>query len=64
MDSSAFDYLIKQLKEQRDSTAGALADGRAKDMEEYRDLSGFIRGIDFALSEIAEVQKKLEESDE
>ena len=64
MDSSAFDYLLKVLKDQRDSMVAGLGAGRIRNMEEYRDIWGFVRGLDFTVSRIDEILKESEESDE
>lgn len=61
--TTAFDVVLKDIDERRNSVALAIVRGAAKDYAEYKQLSGEIQGLDFAYSAIMEMVRRLE-SDE
>jgi hypothetical protein len=61
---TAFESLLKQCREKRESLTIALEGGSAKDYAEYRAICGEIRGLSFAESIIIDLAKKLENSDD
>ena len=51
--------LKKKLREQMNELADHLAVGSAKDMEEYRKVTGIIEGLAWAEREIIDLETKL-----
>ena len=51
--------LKKKLREQMNELADHLAVGSAKDMEEYRKVTGIIEGLDWAERELIDLEDKL-----
>ena len=64
MAATAFDVVIKEIEERRDSIAQALISGAAKDFPEYKSMSGEIRGLSLAHSFITDLVRKMENDDE
>lgn len=64
MATTAFDVVIKELEERRESIASALISGAAKDFADYRDLCGEIRGLSRAHAFIVDLVQKMENNDE
>jgi hypothetical protein len=64
MAATAFDVVIKELEERRESIAQALLAGSAKDFSEYKDLCGEIRGLSRAHAFITDLVRKMENYDE
>jgi hypothetical protein len=62
--TTAFDVVLKELKESRDSIVRALSDGSAKDYAEYKSMCGEIRGLSFAHSYITDLVRQMEYDDE
>jgi hypothetical protein len=62
--SSAIEYLTSKVLEQRKIIEEHLVAGKLKDFPEYQRLCGVVQGLDFALQEIKDLAKKLEENDE
>ena len=62
--TTAFDVVIKEIEERRDSIAQALILGAAKDFPEYKSMSGEIRGLSLAHSFINDLVRKLEQSED
>lgn len=59
-----FDYLLRVLREKREATITYLLNQPLKDFNEFSNLRGQIRGIEYAENEIKNLAKKLETSDE
>jgi hypothetical protein len=57
-------YTVKQLVEQRESYAGAVSRGNAKDFAEYKHLCGLIQGLRQAEDIINDLVQKMEKSDD
>ena len=51
--------LKKKLREQMNELADHLAVGSAKDMEEYRKVTGIIEGLAWAERELIDLETKL-----
>jgi hypothetical protein len=51
--------LKKKLRDQMNELADHLAVGSAKDMEEYRKVTGIIEGLAWAEREVIDLQQKL-----
>jgi hypothetical protein len=64
MATTAFDVVVKEIEERRESIAQALISGSAKDYSEYRDLCGEIRGLSRAHVFITDLVKRMEQDDE
>ncbi len=62
--ATAFDVVIKELEERRETIAQALISGAAKDFAEYKDLCGEVRGLSRAHAFIADLVKKMENQDD
>ena len=62
--TTAFNVVIKELEERRETIAQALLSGAAKDFAEYRDLCGEIRGLSRAHAFVTDLVRKMENDDE
>jgi hypothetical protein len=62
--TTAFNVVIKELEERRETIAQALLSGAAKDFAEYRDLCGEIRGLSRAHAFVTDLARKMENDDE
>jgi hypothetical protein len=62
--TTAFNVVIKELEERRETIAQALLSGAAKDFAEYRDLCGEIRGLSRAHAFVTDLARKMENYDE
>ena len=62
--TTAFNVVIKELEERRETIAQALLSGSAKDFAEYRDLCGEIRGLSRAHAFVTDLVRKMENDDE
>jgi len=60
----ALEHLMSQIEERRVSIIEALGDGAAKDFGSYQMSVGMVRGLLTAQSLIADLAKRMEESDE
>jgi hypothetical protein len=64
MATTAFDVVLKELEERRDSIAQALISGSAKDYSEYKFMTGEIQGLSRAHAFINDLVRKMENDDE
>lgn len=64
MTTTAFDVVIREIEETRDSLARALVDGTARDYAEYRSMCGEIRGLSLAHSYINDLVRRMEQHDD
>lgn len=64
MAATAFDVVIKNIEETRESIARALVDGSARDYAEYRSMCGEIQGLSRAHSFINDLVRKMEQDDD
>jgi hypothetical protein len=64
MAATAFDVVIKEIEERRDSIAQALISGSAKDYSEYKFMTGEIQGLSRAHAFITDLVRKMENDDE
>ena len=62
--TTAFDVVIKEIEERRESIAQALISGSAKDYSEYKDLCGEIRGLSRVHSFIVDLVKRMEQNED
>lgn len=62
--TTAFDVVLKNIEETRESIARAVVDGSAKDYAEYKSLCGEIRGLSLAHSYINDLVRKMEQDDD
>lgn len=60
MTTTAFDVVLKDIAQHRDTIARALVDGAAKDFAEYKSMCGEIRGLSVAHSFINDLVRKME----
>jgi hypothetical protein len=58
-----FELLKKQNNELRELAINQMVAGNIQDIEAYRELVGFIRGLDRANSNITDLEKRLEQND-
>lgn len=64
MAATAFDVILKEIEERRETTARALVDGGARDYAEYRSMCGEIRGLSIAHSFVTDLVRKLERDED
>lgn len=62
--TTAFDVVIKEIEERRESIAQALISGSAKDYSEYKFMTGEVRGLSRAHAFITDLVRKMENDDE
>ena len=58
-----FDLLRKQNNELRELAVQQMVGGNVQNIEAYRELVGFIRGLDRANSNITDLEQRLEQND-
>jgi len=58
------EYLNNLLAERQKHLSDALAEGAAKNFEEYKQLVGEIRGLSFAQLSVNDLVRKLENNDD
>ena len=61
MSEDVFSVLKKKIRTQMNDLADHLAVGSAKDMEEYRKVTGIIEGLAWAEREVIDLEDKLME---
>ena len=59
-----FDLLRKQNNELRELAVQQMVGGNVQNIEAYRELVGFVRGLDRANSNITDLEKRLEQNDD
>jgi hypothetical protein len=64
MDEKILELLSSKIEEHRKSQVQVLCDGSAKSYDHYRELSGFIRGLQTAQREIGDLVRKLKDSED
>jgi hypothetical protein len=64
MATTAFDVVIKEIEERRESIAQALISGAAKDFAEYKFMTGEVQGLSRAHVFITDLVRKMENDDE
>ena len=61
---TAFDVIIRDIEEHRESIARALVDGAARDYAEYKSMCGEIRGLSLAHTFVADLVRRMEQSED
>jgi hypothetical protein len=64
MATTAFSVVLKEIEERRSSIAEVLISGGAKDFNEYKYLTGEIRGLSLAHSYITDLVRNMEQNDD
>ena len=64
MATTAFDVVIKEIEERRESIAQALISGSAKDFAEYKFMTGEVQGLSRVHVFITDLVRKMENDDE
>ncbi len=64
MERRILDLLSSKLEEHRKSQAEVLCDGSAKSYDHYKELCGFIRGLQTAQFEIEDLVRKIKVNDD
>ena len=64
MATTVFDVLKQQLEEQRKSSIQFLTSGGPKDLAQYKEVTGLIRGLDASLSYISDLSRNYMEDDD
>jgi hypothetical protein len=64
MDKKILELLSSRIEEHCKSQAQVLCDGSAKSYDHYKELSGFIRGLQTAQREIGDLVRKLKDSED
>jgi len=59
---SVFDALERRLNEYRDEVSEYISGGGVKSMEDYNRLIGKLEGIDIALNNVKELEKRFREA--
>ena len=62
--NDTLELLMSQIEERRKAIIESLGDGAAKTFDEYRYTAGMVRGLLTAQSLIADLAKRMENSDE
>jgi hypothetical protein len=62
--ATAFDVVIKEIEERRESIAQALISGSAKDYAEYKFMTGEVQGLSRAHAFITDLVKRMENDDD
>lgn len=62
--TTAFDVVIKEIEERRESIAQALISGSAKDYSEYKFMTGEVQGLSRVHAFITDLVRKMENDDE
>ena len=62
MEISVFDALERRLNEYRDEITEFVSGGGVKSMEDYNRLIGKLEGIDIALNNVKELEKRFREA--
>jgi hypothetical protein len=62
--TTAFDVVLKQIDDDRETRSRALVTGGAKSYDEYRHLCGEIQGLSRAHAYITDLVRKLERDDD
>ena len=62
MEVSVFDALERRLNEYRDEVSESISGGGVKSMEDYNRLIGKLEGIDIALNNVKELEKRFIEA--
>lgn len=62
MEISVFDALERRLNEYRDEITEFVSGGGVKSMEDYNRLIGKLEGIDIALNNVKELEKRFIEA--
>jgi hypothetical protein len=62
--TTAFDVVIKELEDRRESIAQALISGSAKDYAEYKFMTGEVQGLSRAHAFITDLIKRMENNDD
>ena len=62
--TTAFDVVIKEIEERRESIAQALISGSAKDYAEYKFMTGEVQGLSRVHAFITDLVRKMENDNE
>lgn len=62
--NETLEFLMSEIEERRKAIIESLGDGAAKTFDEYRYTAGMVRGLLTAQSLIADLAKRMENSDE
>ena len=60
----SFEYINKKLKERELEVSRVVSEGGCKSFDHYKDLCGFIRGLQTAQIEIEDLVRKMKENDD
>jgi hypothetical protein len=61
MDRKAIQYVDAKLEQRKKDIIELLSDGGARDLAHYRELCGFIRGLQAAQSELGDLVRRMKE---
>ena len=64
MATTAFDVVLKEIEDRRESIGRAVIDGAARDFAEYKSMCGEIRGLSQAHIYITDLVRRMTEDDE
>jgi hypothetical protein len=60
----SFEYINKKLKERELELSRVVSEGGCKSFDHYKELCGFIRGLQTAQIEIEDLVRKIKENDD
>lgn len=64
MPDTIFGVLTKKFEEDRYSAIESLASGGAKDFAQYKETTGYIRGLEICIRHVKDLSRNMEEYDE
>ena len=64
MATTAFDVVLKEIEDRRETIGRAVIDGAARDFAEYKSMCGEIRGLSQAHIYITDLVRRMETEDE
>ena len=64
MPDTIFSALIKRFEEDRHSAIESIASGGAKDFAQYKETTGYIRGLEICIRHVKDLSRNMEDDDE
>ena len=64
MADTIFQVLNKKFEDDRASAIESLASGGAKDFAQYKETTGYIRGLEICIRHVKDLSRNMEEDDE
>ena len=64
MTDTIFQVLVKKFEEDKHSAIESLASGGAKDFSQYKETTGYIRGLDTCIRTVKDLSRNYMEDDD